>query len=208
MFQSCFEIIEQVFIKNDGSGNFQLIVNMSKSRSRLNSIMKMKKVNGHDVPTKDEMSQKIADIERVFIKTPGINNVKKSIDFDNYIFTLSCNFTSVTKLNTVVKAIKENENDKTNINEQFYAWDNITKTFTRLNKNSFKKEYQKLSNADKEVFSSANFTTIFKFESAIASASNKEANLSSNKKAVMLKMNLLDLVTDKKSIENKINLTK
>ena len=168
----------------------------------------MKKVNGHNVPSKEEISQKVGEMEKAFIKTPGISNVKKNIDFENYIFSLTCDFTSVTKLNMVVKAIKESENDKSNINEQFYAWDGATKTFTRLNKNSFKKDYQKLSNADKEIFSSANFTTIFKFETAVAASSNKETKISAGKKAVMLKINMLDLVTDKKSIENKINLTK
>ena len=35
----CFEIVEQLFLKTDGSGDFQMVLNLSKSRTRLNSIM-------------------------------------------------------------------------------------------------------------------------------------------------------------------------
>ena len=65
-----------------------------------------------------------------------------------------------------------------------------------------------MSNADKEVFATANYTAIYKFESTVASASNKDAAISPGKKAVMLKLNALDIIMNKKSIENKINLTK
>ena len=110
LFQSCFEIIEQVFIKNDGSGNFQLVINMSKSKTRLNSMMKMKTVNGHDVPSKEEITQKIADLEKTITITPGISNVKTRLDFNNYIVTLSCNFAKVGCLNAAVKNIGDKEN--------------------------------------------------------------------------------------------------
>ena len=168
----------------------------------------MKTVNGHDVPSKEEISRKVKEIEKTFAKTAGISNVKSTVDFDNYIITVSCNFSSVAKLNTVVKNIQEVEKSATKIDEQFYGYDAVSKTFSRFNKNSFKKDYQKLSNADKEIFSSANYTFITKFETEVLSSSNKEAKLSASKKAVMLKLNMLDLITEKKSMENKINLTK
>ncbi len=95
IFQSCFEIIEQVFLKNDGSGNFQLVVNLSKSKTKINSILKMETVNGHDVPSKEKIKKKITEIEKTISKTAGISNVKTSADFDNYIITLSYNFNKV-----------------------------------------------------------------------------------------------------------------
>ena len=70
LFSGCFEIIEQVFLKNDGTGNFQLVLNMSKSKTRLNSISKMKTINGHDVPSKEEIKNKIAEIEKTVAKHP------------------------------------------------------------------------------------------------------------------------------------------
>jgi hypothetical protein len=71
-----------------------------------------------------------------------------------------------------------------------------------------KDDYKKLSNADKEVFATANYTSIYKFESNVAAASNAATKISPSKKATMLKQNALDLVTEKRSVENKITLTK
>lgn len=208
LFESCFEIIEQIFVKQDGSGNFQLMVNLSKSKTKLNSIMKMKTVNGHDVPTKEDINYKIVQIERALNKTVGISNVKSTVDFDNYIATINCNFTKVHQLNTVIKNIYDIEKSAGKAPDKTYNFDASTQVFTRLHPFSLKNEYNKMSNADKEIFSSANYTSIFKFENIVTACSNKEAKISPSKKAVMLKLNALDIITDKKTIENKINLTK
>ena len=207
-FQSCFEIIEQVFLKPDGSGDFQLVLNMSKSKTRLNSIIKMKNINGHDVPSKEEIKSKIADIEKTLGKTAGISNVRSTADFDNFIISISCNFNKVTQINNGVKNIYLKENPKGKASERVFEYDPTGNVFTRLNLFSFKDEYKKLSNADKEVFTTANYTSIFKFENSVAAASNKETKISPSKKAVMLKLNALDIITEKRSIENKITLTK
>ncbi|MBL0144593.1 MAG: hypothetical protein IPP48_01335 [Chitinophagaceae bacterium] len=87
LFQSCFEIIEQVFLKADGSGNFQLVLNLSKSKTKLNSIAKMKTINGHEVPSKGEIKYRLTQIEKTLSKTTGISNAKTTLDFDNYIAT-------------------------------------------------------------------------------------------------------------------------
>ena len=208
LFQSCFEIIEQVFLKTDGSGNFQLVVNLSKSKTKLNSISKMKTINGHNVPSKNEIKYKVEAIEKAIAKTAGITDVKTTVDFDNYIATLSCNFNKVTQLNTAVKNIYEKENGKLKGMEKTYEYDAAAATFTRLNKFSLKEDYKKMSNADKEIFATANYTSIYKFEVNVTTASNSDTKISPSKKATMLKLNALDIITNKKSVDNKINLTK
>jgi uncharacterized protein YfcZ (UPF0381/DUF406 family) len=205
-FSSCFEIIEQVFLKSDGSGNFQLVVNLSKSKTKLNSIITMKTVNGHDVPSKAEIKQKIDEIEKTVAKTPGITNVKTTMDFDNYIATLSCNFLKANQLNGIVKSISDKEKSKNKYTEKSYNYDVATNIFERLNKISLKEDYKKMTNADKEIFTTANYTSIYKFDNTVTSTTNKDAKISPSKKAIMLKLNVLDIITDKKSIENKITL--
>ena len=208
LLQSCFEIIEQVFVKDDGSGNFELVLNMSKSKTKINSIMKMKKVNGHDVPGKEEITKKVSELEKTIQQTPGISIVKTSLDFDNYIATLSCSFNKVSSLNAAVKNIGNKEKHQSPALEKSYDYDAAGKLFSRLNKFALKEEYNKMSNADREIFATANYTSIFRFISDVAATSNKESKVSGNKKAVMLTINALDIITGKKSIENKINLTK
>jgi len=201
----CFEIVEQLFLKADGSGDFQLVLNLSKSKTRLNSIMKMKTINGHDVPSKEDIKYRISEIEKTVTKTPGISNVKTSVDFDNFIVSISCNFKNVARLNDAVKNIYTKENAPSKAPEKIYEYN--AGVFERLNKYSFKDEYKKLSNADREIFATANYTAVFKFESSVSAASNKETKIAPSKKAVMLKLNALDVINEKRSIENKINLT-
>lgn len=205
---SCFEIIEQVFLKTNGSGNFQLVLNLSKSKTKINSILKMKTINGHNVPTEQEIKTKIADIEKATAKTTGISNVKTSMDFDNYIATITCNFNKVNQLNGIIKSVMEIENKKNKFIEKSYDYDQATNIFSRINKVSLKKDYNKMSNADKEIFATANYTAIYKFETTVSSVGNKDAKVSPSKKGVMLQQNVLDVITDKKSIENKITLIK
>jgi hypothetical protein len=205
--QSCFEIIETVFLKNDGSGNFQLVVNLSKSKTKLNSIIKMQNINGHEVPDKSEIKYRITEIEKTVAKTPGLTGVKTTVDFDNYIATINCNFSKVNQLNAAVKNVYDKEKGKLKGVEKTYDYDAATNTFSRINKFSMEEDYKKLSNADKEIFATANYTTIYKFEATVAAASNKGTQISPSKKATMLKLNTLDLITEKKSVENKITLT-
>jgi len=201
----CFEIVEQVFLKADGTGNFQLVLNLSRSKTRLNTIMKMKTINGHDVPSKEEIKNRIAEIEKTVAKTPGISSVKTSVDFDNFITSISCDFKNVARLNDVVKNIYTKENASKKAPEKIYEYH--AGVFERLNNYSFKDDYKKLSNADKEIFATANYTAVFKFESTVAGASNTQTRIAPSKKAVMLKLNALDVIHEKRSIENKINLT-
>lgn len=207
LFQSCFEIVETVFLNADGSGNFQLVLNLSKSKTKLNSIIKMKTINGHDVPSKEEIKEKIAGIEKTAAKTAGISNVKSTVDFNNYIATISFNFTQVNRINDVVKNVYAKEGGKGKVPEKIYDYAPSSKTFKRLNLFSFKDEYKKLSNADKEIFATANYTAIFKFDASVTGASNRDTKIAPSKKATMLKLNALDVATEKKSIENKITLT-
>ena len=208
IFQSCFEIIEQLQIKNDGSGNFQLTFNLSKSKTKLNSISKLQMINGHPVPTRQNIHDKLQEIETATAKVPGISNVKTTVDFDNYIAVISCSFKNITQLNKAIKNVKIKEKATGAALEDNYMYDEKTKIFQRKNNVPLKETYSSMSKADKEIFSNAGYTTIYKFESDINSISNKDAKLSASKKAVMLNLQALDIVTQKKSIENNININK
>lgn len=206
--QSCFDIVEDAALKPDGSGSFKLVLNMSRSKTKIHSIMKMKKVNGHDVPTVEDIKKKVADIEKTIKKTNGIGNVKTILDFNNFIATFTCSFTNVTSLNNAVKNIGDKEKNTRPGMEKNYEYDAAAKTFSRLSRFSLKDEYQKLSAADREIFATATYTGIFRFQQEVSAVSNKESKIAGNKKAVMIKQNALDIITNKKTIENKITLVK
>ncbi len=206
--QGCFEIVEQVTMQDNGSGSFQLTLNLSKSKSRVASILKMKTINGRDVPSETEIRKKIADIEKQLAATKGISHVTATLDMQNYIVTLNCNFDHITSLNNAVKKIGETEKAPPASVDKNYEYNAGAKIFARLNTFSLKKDYQQLSNADKEIFHGAGYTAIYRFSSSVSQADNADSKISADKKAVMLRMNVLDIVTNKKSIQNTITLTK
>ena len=55
LLTSCFDILDKVNIQADGSGDYTLILNASKSKTRITSLSKMETVNGKKVPKKSEI---------------------------------------------------------------------------------------------------------------------------------------------------------
>lgn len=206
LLQSCFEVIEQLQLKDDGSGSYQLTLNMSQSKTRLSSIMKLKTINDHTVPAKGEILERLDDVKAELSATSGISNVKTSMDFSNFICVVSLDFSNVTQLNKAIHNVKVHENATGALLNDDFSYDAKEKIFQRKNVYSFKDVYGKMSNADKEVFTAASFTGIYKFDSEVSSVSNSDAKISASKKAVMLKLNAAAILKQKKSIDNKIKI--
>ncbi|WP_159472668.1 hypothetical protein [Chryseobacterium sp. 18068] len=204
LLMSCFDILDKVNVKADGSGEYSLILNASKSKTRLASISKMETVNGKKVPKKAEIEAKINQAASIFKNVPGISNVKTSMDFDNYIIKLSCNFKKIENLNAGLEQLKTKNVLGKMIPTQIYSNDSTKKIFTRNKINTFKSDYDKLSTADKEVFNNAKYTSVLQFENIIKSQSNSAYQLSPNKKAMKLEGNILDFILQKKQIQNTI----
>ena len=201
---SCFDILDKVNIKADGSGEYSLILNASKSKTRLASISKMETINGKKVPKKSEIEAKINEAARIFKTVPGISNVKTSMDFDNYIIKLSCNFKKIENVNAGLEQLKAKNILGKMIPTNIYSHNPQSKSFTRNKINTFKSDYDKLSAADKEVFNNAKYTSVLQFENTVKSQSNNVYQLSPNKKAMKLEGNILDFILQKKQTQNTI----
>ncbi|WP_336731886.1 hypothetical protein [Chryseobacterium sp. VD8] len=204
LLTSCFDILDKINVKADGSGEYSLILNASKSKTRLASISKMETINGKKVPKRSEIEAKINEAARIFKATPGISNVKTSMDFDNYIIKLSCNFKKIENINAGLEQLKAKNIVGKMVPVQLYSQSPEKKTFTRNKVSSFKNDYDKMSKADKEVFNDAKYTSVMQFENTIKSQTNNSYLLSPNKKAVKLEANVLDFILQKKQLQNTI----
>lgn len=202
LLTSCFDIVDKASVKADGTGEYTIIVNASKSKTRLASISKMETINGKKVPKRSEIENKINEAARIFKATPGISNVKTTMDFDNYIIKLSCNFKKIENINAGLEQLKSKNILGKMIPTQIYGQSLEKKSFTRNKVNTFKADYDKMSKADKEVFNNAKYTSVLQFENTIKSQSNSSYQLSPNKKAVKLEADVLDLILQKKQMQN------
>lgn len=208
LLPGCFEVVEKIDLHDNGSGSFQFIVNMSKSKTKISSIMKMKTINGRPVPTNQQITQKVNEIKNTLANCNGISNVSSTLDLENYIATIKCSFDKIENLNLAFKKVAVKQKAKAADVQDSYAYQLASKIFTRFGNFSLKTEYEKLSNADKEIFTDANYTGIMRFDSEVKAASNNDSKIAADKKAVMLNQSVLDIITKKKTIENTITLIK
>lgn len=203
---SCFEILEEVSLNEDGSGTFKLTLNLSQSKTKLKSVMLMDKVNGHKVPSKEEVKTEITKACTVAKTVDGISNVTNQIDFENFIFSLSCNFKNINSLNKLVYELRKSKEKKETPFEKHYEYNSTTKEFKRNFDFIWQNEFNKLQKNDKEVFDGANYIAVYRFQKEVNTSSNKEAQLSPNKKNVMLRIKASDVISKKSTLKNQLKL--
>lgn len=208
LFSSCFQVIEEITLKNDGSGEMQLTLNMSQSKSRLASIMLLDSVNGYKVPNEKDIQEYMNETVDFLKKSNGISNIKKSVDLKNYIISVSFSFKDVSNINGITQKLLSKQKSKGPGNSYFFdkAAANFKRTYTYSSE--MKTAYNKLKPKDKEVFKTAGFTSIVRFENAISSNSNKQAVISPSGKAIMLKAAALELINGTSNLSNQVQLKK
>ena len=204
LFQSCFEVIEEVQMKDDGSGHFNFVINFSQSKTKINSILKMQKINGYTIPSKEEIRKEASKIEALTQSTAGISNVKTNIDLTNYIFTIDLDFQKISNLNTAFLKLKNSKKLDPSLSTDYFTF--ADKKFIRTQKIPVKTLYEKLEKSDKEVFQTAKYTSVYKFDSTIKSFSNKNATQSKSKKAIKLNGSIMNVINGNEKIENTITL--
>ncbi|RAJ31105.1 hypothetical protein [Pedobacter cryoconitis] len=208
-FSSCFQIIEEINMANNGSGTVNLTVNLSASRTKVASIMLLDSINGYKVPTKQTIQKEMDEIVAYLKKAKGISNVKKKVDFDNYMVSLSFAFEQVSNLNninqSVLKKLKINA-----VNNSSYSYTAATNTFQRNYTHTKEAviQYNKLKPEVKNVFKEATYTSIYRFEKPVVSSANPLAKVSKSKKAILLNTGILGLINGRTNISNQIILSK
>lgn len=205
---SCLEILEEVNLKNDGSGTLSYTINLSQSKTKINSIMLLDSINGHKIPQEIDIRSKVSEVLTLIEKTDGVSNSKSNLDFDNLIFKFSCDFENVSALNNATDLIKKayDLKDPHNNSNDHFTFDSSSNSFRRKGDYMGEANLDKIKEEDLASMKDAEFTAIYRFESEIISISNSDGRISPNKKATMLKYPLMDIVTQKKSIENKVIL--
>ena len=174
--------------------------------------MLLDSVNGYKVPSKEDIGSALKEAKNHLKTIDGISNIKTTTDYDNYIFTISCNFSSTDNLDTVFKDLisKHNKKSKTNFNTTNFSFNKSTNAFKRSFSydDSIKRNFNKLNSENRKIFEDANYTSIYRFENDVEQVSNTNAKISPNKKAVFLKVDLMSLILGKKNITNTIQLSK
>ena len=207
IFNSCFEIIEEINLNPDGSGTFCYTINLSQSKMQINSMLLLDSVNGRKVPKRENISEVINKAEFELKKDSLLSEIIVKRNWDDYIFSISGKFENIEALNHAINQITNlYQNPENMISDKKVHYSYSNKVFTRLYDYDLKKDYETLPEKDKLVFENAEYTTIYRFSSSIGVFSNPSARVSKSGKAILLKVGIKDLVTNSKTIKNSINL--
>lgn len=204
---SCFDIVEEIDMKANGSGTIKGTLNLSKSKTKAASLMKLDKIDGFKIPSESEIRKEVNTMVNLLKNTKGISNVNYRLDFNNYIASISCDFQNVQALNAYTKTLGTHFKSRFNENTS-YAYDTKTKTFVRSYKHSAeaKKEFSKLQTENRKSFDQAFYTSIYRFDRSVAKQASSVAKVSPNKKAVMLKTSIPSLISGQVNLANSIVL--
>lgn len=204
-FTSCFEIVEELYIKKNGAGNFTFTLNMSESKTKLASIMMLDSVQGYKIPNKHELQKQTQIVNQKLKQIAGLSNVGTKLDLNEYIAEIKFDFTNVQQINQAMKVLIEYYKIR-NYSVPHYAYTLNSKQLTRTynSKTTTINAYNKMKQADKNVFQQAKYTSIYRFEDEISSSTNATTKISKNKKAAMQQTNLLNIVMNNTNINQQI----
>lgn len=190
----CFEIVEEVSYKDKESGVYTLTINCSRSKTKLKTLSKLDTFLGAKIPKEAEIRESFGLAQDAISATKGISNVGQSIDFENYIATLTFNFDNTESLNQALNNAAKSSNKKnplpyTNV---FSFKNNV---FIRhQTPNDSMTDLSKIKNNQLSLIGDATITSIYRFTNEVSKTSNKKALLAKNKKAVMLKQTISDVI--------------
>ncbi len=206
---SCFEIVEEIQLQENGSGQFTFIVNMSESKVKLHSVMSLDSVQGYKVPTKAEINQQMSNIRQRLGNIQGLTNAQVSFDYNEFIGTVKFSFKSVDQINAAMSVIMDAYKVK-DYSVPYYQYNATHRLFTRTF-NTLPKtlaQYNRLKKEDREIFQKARFTSVFKFSREVRESGNTLARVSNNKKAVMQQTSMHNVITNTTRINQSITLEK
>jgi hypothetical protein len=183
----CFEFIEDLEIKNDGSGTYKLTLNLSASRMKVKSVMALDSIKGREVPKKSDISNELAAITSFFEAQRGISNVSSKIDFDDLIIRFQMDFDRLALLEeAIIKYINQRMNEPSNIKQLFEFKDGRYQRFSLdyLLGNTWKQE---LDAEDVEKLGESSVVLITRFSNPIKSVSSDLVSISKNQTASMFR---------------------
>jgi len=196
----CFEVVEEVSINSNGSGNVLITLNASRSKEQIKQLMLLDKVDGFPVPTVDKIKAEVSRQKVKLSQQSGISNVKVQEDYQNFIFHVSCDFTNAESLeNAVIALIKESKHKAiVEVNRGSFSYKN--KILTRkLHIPKPEEIPHKATSEQKGFLKDATYTAIYRFQGAVYQTTNADVKLAPNKKAIMFRSSVLDLLEHRKS---------
>jgi hypothetical protein len=211
LLSSCFDVVEDVTIKNNGSGKCRYILNASKSKTKLNGMFMVDSLAKNKLPSKSEIQARAEEYITELKKQKGISEVVFKLDWSQYTAELSFDFASIKELNEALYALqkKGDKEGKAPPMKEVFQFNGAT--FKRVNAPDppaeEKKKLEAEMNKNIDLLRQAKFISIFRFDKEIEKVSNPAYKVAANGKAAMMQVTMHNLSKQEK-VENTIILKK
>ena len=191
---SCFEIHEILNLRKDGTGTYQMIVDMSQSRAMLSMLESL----GESDSVETEKKSPFEEIDESFLETKasleeieGIINVEAINDEENLKFGVQFEFLNSYALNKALNRINADKEATEMVKEKVY-FSFSKKTFERYNTENFAEDIMKGAGMGEEgdslniamFFKDLSYSTEYTMPKKIKSMTNPDAVLSDDKRTV------------------------
>ena len=203
---SCVDIFDEIILHADGSGTYKYTVNLSASKVKINSVLALDSLDGRRVPDLQEIKDKIALYQAKLEGKEGISNVKVESNYNDFVFKINCDFTSVTALQNAIRdVIMEESKDKSDpiFNETWLSWDGqkLVRSVP-----DFQAPLHKLKPEDQELLKTGKYISVTRFDSPVEKCDNPTAQISPTKTAVMVKSSPFAIAQNPSVLKNTITL--
>ncbi|MEH0157853.1 hypothetical protein V6R21_27430 [Limibacter armeniacum] len=194
---SCFEIREDIYLKHDGTGRYEMMLDFSEAKTILEQV----NISSSHIPGFWEGNNPFLHMDSVMQKQAyqvatqfGIRDSKALVDHQNFRYGIGFTFKSVASLNNALVTVanwhgKEHEfysyaKGKLKRNEVFY-WNGLTE---KLESESLHQE--NVEEYAKELYNRAGYEWVLHTEGKVSKISNKGVSLSEDSSTVKYRTKL------------------
>ncbi|RMG87749.1 MAG: hypothetical protein D6714_01735 [Bacteroidetes bacterium] len=206
LFTGCFEVREEVNVKEDGTGDMKLVINLSESKDNVRKYLGMEVADGVEVPKEENIEKILNHVLVVARGVKGLSNVAVESDYTDFIFSFTARFDNINAVNTAVTEVTRQLSylfvppiETKNFD---YSGDKFIRYFDYP---ISPKEYQSLPSMQRYVLETARAVSIYRFGRPIKDYSNKKAVLSPSGKAIKLEAKISELASGTATFANQIS---
>ncbi len=214
---SCFEIKENIRIREDGSGTYSFLMDMSQmkplftlsrdfKRSMADSSARVKNTSAVPNPML-QMKAKFDALRPMLEGAGGISDYKTVCDTTAYIIGATYSFKDIESLNNSINVLRASNGSSGAIETKHYSFDH--KHFEKINdisKANLGGTTSKNDSLTNELFRGARYTLTCTFERKIKDVSNPLYFISADGKTLLYTGSLLDIMNQKTNIGNTVIL--
>jgi len=204
-FVSCLDIVEEIDLNENNGGQVTYTINLSQSKIKINTLLKLDSVRGFKIPKNNEIESKLSQIVSEIKTKKGITKATYSANRSDFIYTLSISFLSVAELDNAIQSLSYWKYSKWKPSTNFYELKNnvFQKNIELI---SLTKQQEAEITKNKEMLKQGNYTFVLRSQNTLSIQSPSELKLSGNKKAVLFRKNSYDIINNGKLTQLSIAL--